>query len=293
MLMQPVPTKLGRASVTTAQPHTLITKPTGFIAQYDGVINPYIGCTFGCDYCYAANFAQDQKLQDSWGLWVKAKTNALHQMAKIPAGKLNGQVLYISTATDPYQPLERTVQTTRGLLEIMALQHPRVKLVIQTRSPLVTRDLDLFQQIQEQGGRVQVNMTVTTDSDPVRRLFEPGCPTSAARLHAIANVQETVQGCITMTPLLPLENAESFAAQLLATGVKRFIVQEFHLDAQQGRRFIAGTDAKALEHLKEHYGATLERAKAQYKQEYRNAREVLKQQLPQLGEGRPGFAPPF
>ena len=59
----------------------------------------------------------------------------------------------------------------RSLLEIMAERH-KPKLVVQTRSPLVTRDCDLFQRIANNGGRVQVNMTVTTDDEDIRRTFE-------------------------------------------------------------------------------------------------------------------------
>ena len=88
-------------------------------------------------------------------------------------------------------------------------------------------------------GRVQVNMTVTTDDDRVRRNYEPGCPSIAARLKAVQEIAERgVQTCITMTPMLPLRDPESFAAALLETGTRRFILQPFHLEDRGRERFV-------------------------------------------------------
>lgn len=103
----------------------------------------------------------------------------------------------------------------------------------------MTRDLDLLREIGARGGRVQVNMTVTTDDEDVRRTFEPGCPSNPARLKAIAAVREAgLQCCITTTPLLLVSDPEGFADSPLGTGVDRFIVQTFHFN--QGE-FVAQT----------------------------------------------------
>ena len=120
----------------------------------------------------------------------------------------------MSSVTDPYQPIERRLRLTRRLLKILAGQRspdapplladpPKPKLVVQTRSPDIVRDCDLLRRIEENGGRAQVNMTVTTDDEEVRRTFEPSCPSNAARLRAIAEVREEgVAACVTMMPLL-------------------------------------------------------------------------------------------
>ena len=81
-------------------------------------------------------------------------------MRKIRTGALDGKRIYMSSVTDPYQTVERRTRLTRTLLEILAEKHAP-KLVVQTRSPDVVRDIDLFAAIEERGGRVQVNMTVT------------------------------------------------------------------------------------------------------------------------------------
>ena len=288
-----IPEKIGKATVEVVTTRGIITPPSGFVNTYDGSINPYMGCTFGCHYCYAANFSRDPGAQENWGKWVKAKANAARNLMDEPPGSLNGKVFYMSTVTDPYQPLERQARTTRKLLHIMATRHPRVKLVVQTRSPLVTRDLDLLEQIEEGGGRVQVNMTVTTDNEDARRLFEPGCPSNPARLKAIAEVEEVVQGCITITPMLPLKNAATFAETLKDTGVERFIIQDFHVEAENSPKYVAATHGNASARLVEYYGASLAQARQAYAAEYRRNLETLQARLPMLGQGKDGFKPPF
>ena len=225
------PRALGKASVSWKSVSTVITPASGFIAGYHGSLNPYSGCTFGCQYCYASNFAKDTQAQDTWGQWVQGKDNAAQALRReVAPGALNGKCLYMSTVTDPYQPLEKKAGVTRAILETLLELHPRVKIVVQTRSPLVVRDLDLFQAIEKAGGRVQVNMTLTTDSESVRKLYEPGCPSNQARLKAIVSLHQAgIQCAITMTPLLPVEDISQWIVDLKATGISRYIVQDFHL----------------------------------------------------------------
>ena len=91
-------------------------------------------------------------------------------------------------------------------------------------------------------------MTVTTDSEDVRKAFEPLCPSNKSRLKAIKEVTEAgIQTCITMTPLLPIQNAERFTEELLSTGVQKFIVQPFHPDKG---KFVASTREIAFEQMK-------------------------------------------
>ncbi|MEZ4617264.1 MAG: radical SAM protein [Caldilineaceae bacterium] len=136
------------------------------MANYDYTLNPYSGCIFGCTYCYAAFFARERGAQENWGKWLNIKENALELLKVKRKRPLIGKTIYMSSVTDPYQPVEKKLELTRQLLEELLRFH-RIKLVIQTRSPLVTRDIDLLQRFES----VQVNMTVTTDSETVRRTF--------------------------------------------------------------------------------------------------------------------------
>ena len=290
----PLPKTVGKAKVSPMEPYTIVGPANGFVSEYDGVINPYSGCTFGCSYCYASNFTRDSKAQQDWGKWVKVKTNALARFNQIVPAAMNNKVYYISTATDPYQPVERTAGITLGLLEAVAERHPKAKLVIQTRSPLAVRDKDLFLRIINSGGRVQVNMTVTTDNDDTRKTYEPGCPSIMARMKAIASLQEAgIQCCITLTPLLPITDMPAFVDSLKNTGVTRFIVQGFHMPHQGREGFIARTDARAITSTAEHFDCPNDQAIYRYRREYSNNQNALKLAFPNIGVGKKGFAPPF
>ena len=302
---------LGRVKVIHEPAREILTRASGFMDAYDFTLNPYSGCSFGCTYCYAAFFSRDATLRDTWGNWVRVKSNAvelLDKRLKRSPDYLDGKLIYMSSVTDPYQPVERKLGVTRGLLETMAGQGkpserqldmldeddppaPKPKLVIQTRSPDVVRDCDLFQQIEANGGRVRVNMTVTTDDEDVRRTFEPYCPSNTVRMQAIGEVQASgVDTCITMTPLLLVNDPGFFVESLLATGVEKFIVQPFHF--QRGK-FVAATRDQAFDLMAIKLETDRESFREVYLEHYQAVFDVLQDGLPELGEGKDGFAPPF
>ena len=285
------PRHIGETAVTYAPTSQVLNKPTGFMDAYDFTLNPYSGCSFGCTYCYAAFFSRDVGRRDSWGKWVNVKDNAVELLRKRRPGTLDGKLIYMSSVTDPYQPIERQLKLTRGLLEVMADRGDKPKLVVQTRSPDVVRDSDLYRRIADNGGQVQVNMTVTTDDEDVRRTFEPHCPANPRRLDAITEVQSAgVEACITMTPLLLVSSPYAFADSLLDTGVQKFIAQPFHF--KRGK-FLAGTRDGAFDLMAEKLGCSRASFQDEYMEHYRMVFGVLQDTLPQLGEGKSGFEPPF
>ena len=284
------PSRKGGAAVAYRSVREVLTRATGFMDAYDFTLNPYAGCSFGCSYCYAAFFSRTGHARDDWGRWVTVKDNAASLLSRKARGSLDGKLVYMSSVTDPYQPIERELKLTRSLLEIMAERH-KPKLVVQTRSPDVVLDCDVFRRIEERGGRVQVNMTVTTDDEDVRRVFEPSCPSNAVRMRAIGEVQDAgVDACVTMTPLLWVSDAAAFAASLLETGVQKFIAQPFHF--QRGK-FVASTREYALDLMAEKLGCGRDSFWGAYMERYRSAFDVLRGALPDLGEGKDGFKPPF
>ena len=287
------PDQIGETRIFYAPVREILTRATGFMGEYDFTLNPYSGCSFGCTYCYAAFFSRDVEKRDSWGYWVSVKDNAvelLEKRLKRRPESLDGKLIYMSSVTDPYQPVERELKLTRRLLEVMADGH-KPKLVVQTRSPDVVRDCDLFRRIEENGGRVQVNMTATTDDEDIRRTFEPFCPSNPVRLRAIGEVQATgIDACITMTPLLLVSSPYAFADSLRDTGVEKFIAQPFHF--QRGK-FLAGTRDRAFDLMAEKLDCDRDSFKDEYMEHYRMVFEVLQDQLPELGEGKDGFKPPF
>lgn len=283
------PNRLGRVKVDYSPVRDILTRATGFMDAYHFTLNPYAGCSFGCTYCYAAFFSRKPEKRDTWGRWVSVKENAV-ECLRARRGDLDGKLIYMSSVTDPYQPIERKLKLTRGLLEVLA-SSGRPKLVVQTRSPDVVRDEDLFRLIVDNGGHVQVNLTVTTDDEEVRRTFEPYCPNNHVRLGAAGDLRKAgVKTCITMTPLLLVTDAGGFANSLLNTGVENFIVQPFHF--QRGK-FLAGTRDGALRMMAEKLGSQPETFRQLYLEHYHHVRDVLRKRLPSLGEGKDGFRPPF
>ncbi len=269
------PVKLGKTEVEYKDTSSILTKASGFMSEYDYTINPYSGCSFGCTYCYAAFFSRNKEKMDNWGYWVSVKQNALALLRKKRKKPMIGTKIYMSSVTDPYQPIDKKLELSRDILKELIDYHD-VRLVIQTRAPLATRDIDLFLKFKT----LQVNMTVTTDSEEVRKVFEPICPSNKVRIKAIKEIHESgVECCITMTPLLPIVDAEKFALTLKETGIKNFIIQPFH--STKGK-FVAGTRNAALE-LIHKYGWDDRR--------YKDVLKIIVRQIPDIGKGKTGFAP--
>lgn len=271
----PKRTSIGRVAVDYKNVASILTPASGFMDLFDYTMNPYSGCAFGCTYCYAAFFSRTLGHKNSWGSWVQVKENALVQLQKLRKKPLINKTIYISSVTDPYQPLEAELRLTRSLLQELA-EHHQARIVIQTRSPLVTADIDVFQKFQH----IQVNMTVTTDSETVRKVFEPYCPSNSSRLKAIKTVADAgIPACITMTPLLPLEDIDTFIGQLKATGITKFTVQPFHTDKG---KFVAGTRQDALDLLKKYHWSP---------ETYVSIQHRLQEAFPDIGIGKNGFNP--
>lgn len=266
--------KMGHTTLEYSDASSILTEGKGFLDGYDYSLNPYSGCAFGCNYCYAAFFATTKEKMNNWGYWVKVKENAIDLLKKFRKKPLIDKTIYLSSVTDPYQPIEKELELTRGILEEFIKYH-QIKLVVQTRSPLVTRDIDLLKEFKT----IQVNMSITTDNEEVRKAFEPLCPSNQTRLKAITEIQKAgINSCITMTPLLPLTDADEFAKTLLETGVQKFIIQPFH--SEKGK-FVASTGEIALKLLKE-----LNWGNAKYEQTLK----IIQSYIPNIGIGKEGFS---
>lgn len=175
---------------------TILTK-TG-IEGYDYCINPYVGCAHGCRYCYASFMKRFTGHLEPWGEFVDVKVNAPEVLRRQLRRARVGSVL-IGTVTDPYQPVEKHYRITRGCLE--AILKSRFSVNILTRSPLVVRDIDLFRQFEN----ISVGLSITTDKEEVKKLFEPHSPSIRARIEALKTLHDS--GITTYTfigPMLPL-----------------------------------------------------------------------------------------
>src|SRR5690606_33334958 len=156
----------------------ILTEAKGYLdVVFSHSLNPYSGCAFSCKYCYVREMPIQRFKDIPWGEWVDIKTNAAENYQKevMKLRKKNQTVnIFMSSATDPYQPIERKANITRGILEEMIVNPPDF-LQIQTRSPLITRDIDLLVQLKEKC-KVLVSMTVETDREDIKRIFAPYAP---------------------------------------------------------------------------------------------------------------------
>jgi DNA repair photolyase len=223
---------------------SIFSPATGFIKRggFEWTCNPYIGCTFSCQYCYAAFLPQNRRPPEEWGKWITAKKNAA-ELAEKQARKVAGQCVYMSSVTDPYQPVERSLMLTRGILEALLPHQPR--LTVQTRGPLVARDIDVLKDFRS----LRVNVSVPTDSERVRMMFEPKAPPLEKRWAAMQELKDAgIAVGVCVTPTLAIENPNAFAQRIADFAPAVLVCQDFH-DA--GGQFGADTGEQARRLLAE------------------------------------------
>jgi DNA repair photolyase len=181
----------------------------------DYVVNPYSGCTFGCVYCYADFMRKfTGHLDDNWGEYVDVKINAPElfkkefqkivdkSVEKTRFKKGNTIEILFGSVTDPYQGIESKFKLTRKCLEVVtkSKNKEKVKISMLTKSPLVTRDIDLFKQIPD----IEVGMTITSTDDQVSKLFENNAPPVSLRFKALDKLnKENINTYAFVGPLMP------------------------------------------------------------------------------------------
>ncbi len=164
---------------------------------YDYALNAYVGCQHNCLYCYAKFMRRFTGHREPWGAFVDVKINAPELLEREVRRKRQGRV-WISGVCDAYQPLEKKYRLTRRCLA--ALVERGWPVTIQTKSPLVVRDIDLL----KRSTNSEVGFTITTADEKVRRIFEPGAPPIAARIKALKALHaEGIGTFVMVAPLLP------------------------------------------------------------------------------------------
>ena len=135
---------------------SVITKTDIPVCDY--AVNPYVGCTHGCKYCYASFMKRFTNHPEDWGTFLDVK---YWQPVRNPE-KYAGKELFFGTVTDPYNPQEETYGRTRALLG--ELKGSGAKLSIQTKSDLVLRDADLIKSFPD----ARVGFSINTLDDGFR-----------------------------------------------------------------------------------------------------------------------------
>jgi len=173
----------------------------------DYTINPYIGCENACSYCYARFMKRVLGIKEPWGNFVYVKINALEVLKEEVKRKRPGQV-WISGVCDPYQPLEEEYQITRKCLQVLLKEGWPI--LIQTKSPLVLRDVDLLKKFSS----VEVGFSIATADEQVKTWFEPKTSTIASRIDALKKLHdEKIKTFAMIAPILP--GVEKLTGQIL------------------------------------------------------------------------------
>lgn len=227
--------------VEEIQSKSILNPTGGFLSTFTHSLNAYQGCAFGrngCPYCYVRAMPIQRFAGAPWGEWVRAKTNSAEllrtELAKFRRDGTFGSLrVFMSTATDPYQGLEARLKLTRAVLDTFEQSGEFGWLVVQTRSPLVERDIDLLKRL---GRRVMVSVTVETDRDDVRRAITPTSPSIDRRLECLRRLTEAgIETQAAISPILPC-NVERFAS-LVASSANRAVVDTLvDGDGAGGRR---------------------------------------------------------
>jgi DNA repair photolyase len=167
-------------------------------------INPYRGCEFGCQYCYARYTHEFMELRDGrefeQKIYVKQHTSELlrRDLKKVKGG----EGIALGTATDPYQPAERRYEVTRGILEEFS-RHRGFELGIVTKSNLIIRDIELLREV-SRNNTLSIHITITTLDVELARILEPRAPRPDLRMDAVRQLSEAgISVGVSCSPVLP------------------------------------------------------------------------------------------
>ncbi len=220
----------------------------------DWVINPYNGCSFGCMYCYAAQIGRWKHPDEVWGEYVDVKIHAPELLQKELSAfekkcqSKNFGTIFFSSVTDPYMGLEAKYRLTRSCLEVLADFKYEGEICIQTKSPLVTRDIDILSKFIDS----KVGFTITTLDDKVSRFLEVAAPPASARIKALEDLYKAgIKTYAFVGPLLPSsatkENIMNILDELTRVGISEVWFEHINLQKNIKERLFAYLKTEAPE----------------------------------------------
>ena len=260
-------------------------------------VNPYVGCEFGCTYCYARDTHRYAVEREAARAREDGADSPIATLERLPpwlaferrilvkrgAGitlaqtldpaRLEGATLTIGTATDPYQPAERRFRITRGILEALTA-YRGLSIHVITKSPLVLRDIDLFRRLAERGS-LRVNISLITLDARLARRLETRSPVPSARLRALERLGAAgVPTGLYIAPVLPgitdgLAALDRLFGAARAAGAEYVMVSSLRLGPAARARF--------LPHLEQEFPRLAQRYRRRYAsadsapEEYRKA----------------------
>ncbi len=217
---------------------------------FSWTVNPYRGCEFGCQYCFARYTHEYMDLDTAdfeRKIYVKRDAGPLTGR-DLSTGKIGGDHIAIGTATDPYQPAEREYGATRAILEQMAAREG-LSVSITTKSDQVVRDIDVLRRIAERS-QISVNMSITTMSTRLARLLEPRAPRPDLRLNAVRELRQAgIAAGVFAMPILPgitdsESNLDALASAASDAGAQWFAGNVLFLMPSAQKQFLPFLDRK-------------------------------------------------
>ena len=184
---------------------------------FEASVNPYRGCEHGCIYCYAR--PTHEYLGFSAGLdfesRILVKEDAPELLRKeLSSPRWKPQVIALCGVTDPYQPVERRMELTRNCLKVLAAFRNPAAIV--TKNHLVTRDVDVLQELAARDAAVVFISVTTLDHDLCGRM-EPRASQPHLRLDAIRALSRAgVPVGVLVAPVIPALNDHEMPAILAA-----------------------------------------------------------------------------
>lgn len=238
--------------ILESEARSILSPVSGFLAEagFTHSLTPARNCTFGCSYCYVPTMRVHGGLRredwQHWGEFTTFKSNAAELLERALRPE---QVIYCSPLTDPYQPAEESRRLMPAILEASIASPPRV-FVLQTRGPLVLRDLALIRRLGERT-KVRVSFSVTTDREDVRRIFEPHCATVEERWRTVEALRNAgIAVSVALAPILPCD-PEALLDRAAASSNGPIVADPFHV--RQVKRSGA-TTREAAARICEKYG---------------------------------------
>ncbi len=206
--------------ILRAEAKSILSRTSGFIAEagFTHSLTPARNCTFGCTYCYVPTMRVQGGLKPEdwkrWGQFTTFKSNAPSLLEK---ALRPDQIIYCSPLVDPYQPAEETERMMPRILDCV-IQSPPLAFTVQTRGPLILRDLGKLLEVSRRT-ILRVSFSVTTDREDVRRWYEPFCATFEERIATIRRLRQAgIETYATLSPLLPSNIGHLVTAVIDATG---------------------------------------------------------------------------
>ena len=209
--------------LTVTDVSQILTRTSGFLHDVcSHSLQPYRGCAFGNSLCGVGCYVQHNFYVTkgaAWGSFVEARVNAAevyreqYEREKNWARKARGKFgIFLSSSTEPFQPMERSHRVTQKVLEVM-VDRPPDFLILQTHSHHVADYVPLYQRL-IQAMDLRVHISIESDRDQL-----PGLPKSASsvakRMEAAATLKENgVPVIATVAPLLPISDPHEFFRKL-------------------------------------------------------------------------------